>query len=122
MKSKTKIQKQAKRKTNLNLIKTILEAKKNKAWLEVAGILAGPRKNKKNLNIGEIEKRAENSKIVVIPGKVLSSGEINKKVKIVALNFSEKAKEKILKAGSTISTILEEIKINPEGKGIKILK
>ena len=122
MKSKTKIQKQAKKKTNLNLVKTIYEGKKNKAWLEVAGILASPVRNKKNLNIGEIEKKAEASKVVVIPGKVLSSGEIAKKIKIVALSFSEKAKTKIQKAGSTTSTILEEIKLNPEAKGIKILK
>ena len=58
---------------------------------------------------------------MVIPGKVLSQGEITKK-KIIALNFSKKAKEKIEKAGGKALSILEEIKLNPEMKGLKILK
>ena len=122
VKSKTKIQKQSKKKTNLYLVDTINTAKKNEKWLSVASSLTGTRKNKISINLGEVEKRSENSKIIVVPGKILSSGELTKKIKIVALGISSKAKEKILKSGGTFTTILEEIKLNPEGKGIKILK
>jgi len=38
------------------------------------------------------------------------------------LNFSKKAEEKLKKAGCEIITISEEIKKNPEMKGLKILK
>jgi len=55
----------------------------------------------------------------IVPGKVLGQGELKNKVKIVALSFSEKAKEK-LKSKETL-TIIEEIKKNPEGKDIQIL-
>jgi len=58
---------------------------------------------------------------VVIPGKVLSEGEISKKIRVVAKGFSEKAREKLLKSKTPIAFIEEEIKTNPEGKGIKIL-
>ena len=122
VKSKTKIQRQVKKKTNLALVETINLSKKNEAWLEISSVLSGTRKNKISLNLGEIDKKSEQSKIVVIPGKILSAGEINSKIKIVAFSFSEQAKEKILKSGGTFNTILEEIKLNPEGKGIKILK
>jgi large subunit ribosomal protein L18e len=122
VKSKTKIQKQTLKKTNLNLVDTINSSKKYDAWLSVARTLSGTRRNKVGLNLKEIEKRSEESKIVVIPGKVLASGEIKKKLKIVALDFSKQTKEKILNAGATYSTILEEIKLNPEGKDIQILK
>ena len=43
-------------------------------------------------------------------------------MKVVALNFSEKAKEKLKKAGCEVRTIMEEIEKNKEAKGVKILK
>jgi large subunit ribosomal protein L18e len=122
MKSKTLIEKQLKKKTNSELVETILTAKKNKAWMKTAEILAGPRKNRMNFNLEELDKIVQEGEHVLIIGKVLSQGELNKKIKITALSFSEKAKEKLLKTDSDISTILEEIKKNPEAKGIKILE
>ena len=122
MKSKTTIEKQLQRKTNALLVKTIISAKKNDKWLKVAEILSGPRKNIVNLNLKRIDEESKTGETIVVPGKVLSQGEITKKIKIAALSFSEKAKEKLLKSKSEILNILEEIKKNPEAKGIKILQ
>ncbi len=122
MKSKTKISKQLERKNNPKLVETILLAKKNPIWLEVASVLAGPRKKRKNINLNELSKLIDKEKIVVIPGKVLSDGEISKKVKVVALNFSDRAKEKLLNAKCEVSSIVDEIKLNPNAKDVKILK
>jgi len=122
MKTKTQIETQLRRKTNPELVKTIIDAKKKNKWLEVAGILSSPRVKKINVNLDKINKEAKEGETIVIPGKVLSEGEISKKIKVVAFSFSEKAKEKILKAKGEISSIIEEIKKNPEAKGIKILK
>ena len=121
MKPKSLIEKQLRKKTNSELVKTIIAAKKNKMWLEVAGILSGSRKKQANINLEDLNK-VKDSEIIVVPGKVLSQGEISKKLKIVALNFSEKAKEKILKSGGEVLSILEEIKLNPEAKDIQIAK
>ena len=120
VKSKTKIDKQLKKKTNSALVKTIIAAKKKEAWLEVAGLLSGSKRKRVNPNVEELAKKE--GKIIVVAGKVLSQGEIDKKIKVVAVNFSEKAKEKLLKAGCEVSTILEEIKSNPEAKGIEVYK
>src|SRR3989344_5306582 len=122
MKSKTKIEKQIIRKTNTELVKTIISAKKNDNWLKVAEILSSPRRKKVNINIEKINKFDKDGEKIAIPGKVLSTGEVDKKIKIIALEFSEKAKEKLLKAKCEVSNILEEIKKNPEAVGIKILK
>jgi len=122
MKTKSKIEKQLQRKTNSKLVETIIACKKNKSWLKVAEVLSGPRKNRTNLNLEELGKKIKDEKIVVVPGKILSQGEFDKKIKVVALNFSDKAKEKLKKSGLEISTILEEVKKNPEAKGVKILK
>lgn len=122
VKSKTLIDKQIQKKTNKELVDTVIVAKKNKAWLEVASILSGPRRKRIDMNLMKLNKDSKEGDILVIPGKVLSKGEVNKRVKVVALNFSQKAKEKLLKAKCGVISILEEIKKNPEGKKVKILK
>ena len=122
MKSKTKIEEQLQRKNNPDLIKIIILAKKNNAWLDVARILSGTRKNRINLNLEEINEKSKDGEKVVVIGKVLSQGRLEKKIKIIALSFSERAKEKILKAGGEFSILLEEIKKNPNGEKLRFLK
>ncbi len=121
MKSNTKIEKQLKKKTNPELVGTIIEAKKKKGWTEIAEILSSPRINKISINLDKINETAKEGETIVIPGKVLSEGELNKKIKIVAFNFSEKAKDKISKSKGEFLTILEEIKKNPEAKNVRII-
>jgi large subunit ribosomal protein L18e len=122
MKSKAKIEKHLKKKTNSELVETLIAAKKNNGWQEVAGILSGPRRKRIGINLSDIEEKAKEGELVVVPGKILSMGELKKKVRIVALGFSFGAKEKLLKSKHETSTVLEEIKKNPEAKGVKILK
>jgi large subunit ribosomal protein L18e len=122
MKTKSKIEKQLKRKTNNELVETIIAAKKKQKWLEIANILSGPRKNRVNLNLEDLEKEVKEGEIVIVAGKVLSKGNLSKKAKIVAIGFSENAKEKLLNSKIEVSSILEEIKKNPEAKGVRILK
>ena len=122
MKSKAQIEKQLKKKTNPELVNTIIEAKKKKNWLVVAAVISSPRIKKINMNLNQINDEAKEGENVIVPGKVLSQGEINKKIKVVALGFSEMAKEKILKAKGETLTILEEIKKNPDAKNVRFLK
>lgn len=122
IKSKTKINKQTKRKTNLELVETIRIAKKHKAWLKVAGLLSSSRRKRASINLDKINKESKAGDIIVVPGKVLSMGDVDKKIRIVALGFSEKAKEKLKKAGCDAISIFEEIKQNPEAKAVKVLK
>ena len=121
-KSKTQIEKQMQKKNNPEQVETLMNAKRKDKWLEVAGIISGPRRKRIDLNLNEINNQTKDKEKVIVPGKVLSQGEINKKIKIVALSFSEKAKEKLKKSGCEFSSILTEIKLNPSAEGIKILK
>jgi large subunit ribosomal protein L18e len=122
MKSKTKINKQLRKKGNPELVETIMDARKNKGWYRVSEILSSPRKNKLQKNLNIINKESKDGETIVIPGKVLSVGELDKKIRIIALSFSKNAREKILKSGGKVSTIFEEIKKNPEAKEVKILE
>jgi large subunit ribosomal protein L18e len=122
MKSKTQISKKLVKKTNYSLIETVTAAKKNENWKKIAEVLSGPRRKRMSINLSDLDKNLKDSQIIVVPGKVLSQGDLSKKTKVIAFNFSAKAKDKLLKSGCEISTIVEEIKKNPDAKGIKILK
>jgi len=122
MKTKTQIETQLRRKTNPELVKTIIEAKKKEKWLGIASILSSPRIKRLDVNLDKINKEAKEGEVIVVPGKVLSEGELSKKIKVVAFSFSEKAKEKIANAKGETLTIIEEIKKNPEAKNVRIIK
>gem|GEM_PF-1212230 len=74
-------------------------------WGDLAERLEKPLKNKIEVNLSKISKLAAKNegKIIVIPGKVLSSGELTEKATIVAAEASEKAKQKISAKGKFIS-------------------
>lgn len=120
MKSKTKIELQLKKKTNPVLVETVVEAKKNSKWMEVANVLTGSRRKRKDFNLTDVEKAK--GEVIVICGKLLSQGEIMKKTKVAALGFSEKAKEKLKKAGCEVVLLKDEIQKNKDAKGVTILK
>ncbi len=88
---------------------------------ELADRLAGPERIRPEVNVGKIERLSAEGETVVVPGKVLSSGELTKKVNVAALNFSAGAEEKILKAGGKAMDLKELVEKNPAGKGMKIL-
>jgi len=122
MKSKTTIEKQLRKKTSSDLVETIIAAKKKAKWTQIAGLLSASRRKRPAINLSEIEKQAKEGKRIIVPGKILSQGELTKKIKIAALGFSDNAKEKLKNSGSEGVSILEEIKSNPEAKDIQILK
>ena len=101
----------------------LLELAKTKSrfWKAIAEKLARPRRKRVAVNVSKINRIAKNGDKVVVPGKVLGMGVIEKKVSVIAYDFSEKAKRKIEKAGGKAILIEEMLKRNPEGKGLKIV-
>ena len=120
--SKTAIGRRIPRKTDSYISETALAAKNQKAWISIAQAVSGSRRNYSSVNLDRINEESENGDVVIIPGKVLGNGELNKKVKICALYFSTSAMHKIKNAKSEMVTIIEEIKANPSAKGVKIIR
>jgi len=122
MKSKTKIEKQIKKKTNSELVETIILAKKNPSWGKLASLLSGPTRKQAKVNLDKIEKKVKDNEVAIIPGKVLGGGEINKKIRIAALGFSKEAEKKLKAVGCEIVSLKEEIKKNKKAEGTRILR
>lgn len=114
-------------KTNPGLRVLIQELKKksweNEApiWRDIAKRLEKPTKARIVVNLSRIDRYANEGDTVIVPGKLLASGAITKKVTIAAYNFSAAAVEKIIAAGGECVSIESLAENNPAGTAIKIL-
>lgn len=120
--SSTHVKNKARRKTSPTLIETIFTARKHKSWFNLAHILSGSTNTHSALNLSEIDAQTKAGDTVIIAGKVLSSGNLTKKVRICALSASKSAIDKIKKDKSEFVSILDEIKKNPKAEGVRIIK
>ncbi|BBL45391.1 50S ribosomal protein L18e [Nanobdella aerobiophila] len=113
--------------TNIYLRKLIhklkKEGKKNEAgiYLYLAKLLNRSTRKRVEVNLGKLQKYAKDGDTVVIPGKLLASNNFNKKLTISVWRYSQSAREKAEKAGSTIISIEELLEANPKGSNVKII-
>lgn len=107
-------------KTNLILVNAIVQLKKTNPI--IAKILAMPKKKQPVMNLTQLDKAIKEGDKVFVPGKILSSGFLTKKAKIVSWNASEKAIEKMKEAKAEFIYLVDELKSNKELKGVKILE
>lgn len=120
--SKTKIKFDSKRKTNIVVSQTLALALKNKGWLKVAKIISSSRRKYSSINLSDIDKNTKEGDTIVIVGKVLGAGELTKRIRICSFGCSKQALDKLKKIKAEVVTIEEEIKKNPKGEGLKILR
>lgn len=114
-------------KTNPNhieLINKLYEKSKSEGaaiWKDVAKRLSKANRQTAEVNLSDIARHASADETVLIAGKVLSNGTLDKKVNVVAFKFSAKAQEKIEKAGGKCISIEEIMESNPKGSNITIM-
>lgn len=114
---KTKIEKRMKKKSDPNLVKTIIKLKKTNP--EVAKELSKPKRRWASINLKEL---AHIEGDILVPGKVLSAGELFSKKRIIAWAFSEKAKQKIKELKGEVVFLTDEIKKNPKLNGLSMVR
>ncbi|MEE9409762.1 MAG: 50S ribosomal protein L18e [Candidatus Heimdallarchaeota archaeon] len=113
--------------TDPNMIELINTLKKKSTesntslWKTIAEKLEKPRRQRAATNLSKINRYTKENDVVVVPGSVLSSGELKHSVTIAAIKFSETAKEKIQIAKSKYLTINELLNSNIKPNKIKII-
>ena len=106
-----------------NLIRELTalgKKKKINLWLRVAEDLSRPTRIRRSVNLYKIDKFTNEGEIALIPGKVLSVGDLTKKLTVAAYQFSGKAEEKINKIGKAVK-LQDLMKSNPDGKKVRII-
>ena len=117
----------AQKKSNPELVLLIkdlkIHAKKHNTpiWRDIAERLERPLRVWPEVNVSRIERYAEDGETIIVPGKVLGSGVLTKKVSVAAWRFSKSAREKIEKAGGRALSIRELMMENPKGSNVRIM-
>ncbi len=93
---------------------------KSNIWKRIALELERPTRKHRVVNLSKIENNTNDNDVVIVPGKLLSGGELNKKVTIIAYSYSRNVLDKTNGKASIIS-IEEAMKKFPNGKNIKII-
>jgi len=91
--------------------------KKSKFWKKIAKELLRSTRRQRKINLYKLNKITKPNEQIIIPGKLLGTGELKHNLKIFAFKYSQSVKNKI----KELYSIQELIKKNPEGKGIRII-
>jgi large subunit ribosomal protein L18e len=97
--------------------------KKNKApiWRALQDELAGSRANRREINIRRLAEITKADEVVVVPGKVLGTGNLGHKLTVCAFSISETAAKKIVESGGKVMAFDDLINDYPDGKGVRII-
>ncbi|PSQ57884.1 50S ribosomal protein L18e [Halobacteriales archaeon SW_8_68_21] len=90
-------------------------------WQDVADRLEKPRRTHAEVNLGRIERYAQEDETVVVPGKVLGSGVLETNVTVAAVDFSGTARTKIDQTGEAV-TLEQFLEQNPEGSNVRVIR
>src|SRR3989344_770678 len=111
---------------NPELIKLIEDLKilsykqKVNIWRVISEELKKPTRQRRIVNLEKINRVCKDNESIIVPGKVLASGDLDKKLTIAAFQFSQSALDKINEKGKALTT-QELIKINPKGSKLRII-
>lgn len=108
-------------KSALENLRQISAEEESAIWKRVAKDLTRPRRIRRSVNLSTIERECKKGDKIVVPGKVLSYGNLSKAIEISAWEFSRMAADKIEKAGGKALPLEETAKKNPKGKGLRII-
>lgn len=95
-----------------------LSKKEGNIWKDVAKRLSKPRRVV--INLAKINRFAKNGDNILVPGKVLGYGNLDKNLTISAFSFSNEAVNKISNSGGKYMTIEELVNNNPKGNKIRL--
>jgi large subunit ribosomal protein L18e len=110
------------------IMKKLIEDIRNQGYkekipflIEIAKKLEKSKRKMPEVNLSKLNRVCKEKEIVIVPGKVLSSGILKKPLTVAAASFSMTAVEKIQKAGGKTLSIRELIESNPKGKNVRIV-
>ena len=75
---------------------TKLSKKGSAFWKSVAERLSTPRSNRVMVNVSKLERLSSDDFILVVPGKVLGTGMVSKKMTVSAYSFSQDNETEIM--------------------------
>jgi large subunit ribosomal protein L18e len=91
-------------------------------WHSASKLLGRSVASKVEVNVGRISRTATEGEVLFVPGKVLGSGRIEKKVIVGAFSFSAAARSKILASGGSALSVEQFVRAYPKGSGVRLVE
>ena len=104
----------------INELKVLARKENVNIWKRIAECLEKSTRKRRIVNLSKLARYTKENDNIIVPGKVLASGEINHKLTVGAYQFSKEAKSKLEK-NSRCLTIEELMTQNPKGKNLRII-
>jgi large subunit ribosomal protein L18e len=99
-----------------------LKKTKRPVFLSALKTLQGSRKRFARVNVEKLSRVAKEGSMVLVPGKVLGAGKLDKKLFVGAFDFSEEARRKIMESGGEALSIDEFISRFSDKGGILLVR
>ncbi len=113
--------------TNQVVVQMVKELKqassKNDApiWSKLAKLALKTSSVRRVVNLTKINEVTKENAVIVVPGKVLGTGNVSHKITLSSFSISNSAANKIIESGGTIISFSEMINQFPTGKGVIII-
>ena len=90
-------------------------------WSKLAQLALKPSSAKKVVNLTQINDHSKENDVIVVPGKILATGNVDHKITICSFSISNSAAKKIIQSGGNLISFSEMIEKFPTGKGVNII-
>lgn len=91
-------------------------------WRDAAASLGAPKSNETIVNISRLSRVGDGKSPLFVPGKVLGTGTLDRKLVVGAFSFSSSARAKIESAGGDALEVEEFVNKYPKGSGVILVK
>ncbi|NOZ80888.1 MAG: 50S ribosomal protein L18e [DPANN group archaeon] len=99
-----------------------LSRKENvRIWKRIADDLEKPTRQRRIINLSKVALHTKDNEQIIVPGKVLASGDLPHRITIAAYQFSQTALAKIRESESVGMSIQDAMTKNPKGKNLRIM-
>jgi len=108
----------------IQMVKLLKQASvKNDApiWSRLAKLALKTSSARRVVNLTKINDVTKENDVIVVPGKVLGTGNVLHKVTLSSFSISNSAAKKIIESGGKIISFSEMIEKFPTGKGVSII-
>jgi large subunit ribosomal protein L18e len=108
----------------IQMVKLLKQASvKNDApiWSKLAKLALKTSSARRVVNLTKINDVTKENDVIVVPGKVLGTGNVLHKVTLSSFSISNSAAQKIIESGGKIISFSEMIEKFPTGKGVSII-
>ncbi len=91
-------------------------------WRDASEMLLTTSSRRVEVNLGHLSRIVSKATAVFVPGKVLGSGLLTKKLVVGAYSFSGAARKKIEEAGGQALGVQDFVKKYPKGSGVLLVE